>query len=105
MDTTGRFVLHFTESETGLPETSDGDKGIDIYGHERKVYIRVQDPALINGNLNRIEIYNVLGAKVYQKQQRLEEGTNMLTPGLETGHYIVRLHSGEKVYNQRIFLE
>jgi hypothetical protein len=102
-DTTGRFVLHFQKSATGLPGINNA-ANISIYSFKDKVYIDVNNPDFANSK-TLVKLYNTAGQELYQDFSTFTMGENVVIPEVESGYYIVRLINGNKIRSEKIFIE
>lgn len=77
----------------GLPAyTQDGKNRLVTEKTESKTKIKLIEKRIIIENLPKddvLEIYNIMGVKVYSK--RLQAGTNEYTLSLAKGYYIIKI--------------
>lgn len=55
-----------------------------------------QDILTVNGKINGVEIFNILGEKVFEKSNITAENANLDVSKLTSGQYIVKLKQGEE---------
>lgn len=98
-----RFILHLSPYDyTKIAEKQTNDKGIQIYSSKKNVFVNLTgyDKADAAGN---IEIYNMIGAKIYEKQynKQLIHKIELSTSGM----YIVKVKNQEAEYAKKVFVE
>ncbi len=100
-DVKERFVLKFSNNATDVSGLQ-GDEHIDLYSHDRKIFIDVDDEHYAVGGSD-IQIINVLGQEVYNNRVSLNRGKNIIHPDIESGIYIIKLTNGRRSVSNRIY--
>jgi PKD repeat protein len=97
--------IYVTE-HTGIADVSEQNM-IGVYPNPAKNFVNVVLPEGINSN-SQLEVYNLLGAKVYQTQLTSGNGLNthrINTHELPSGVYMIRLTINNKDYTKRLVIE
>jgi hypothetical protein len=89
--------------EKSLPEKQDlvpREKSIKVYPNPNNGQFKIE---LINYESGAsIEIYNILGAKIYQSESSSKDHCDINLPGLEKGIYVVKITSQKEQVTKKI---
>lgn len=106
-----KFNLCVTQNAMGT--MSEVKSALSNRSAERKITVapnpvtvscEVHYEALSSGNAT-INIFDILGKKVYHQQVKLREGTNKLhipTQSLASGQYVIQLADNDQIFSERI---
>ncbi|MCX6245401.1 MAG: T9SS type A sorting domain-containing protein [Bacteroidetes bacterium] len=98
-DNPDRFLLHFANPNFGISENASA--AMQIYSFEEYVYVK----NLAKGTtMGTIQMFDLLGKKVFQAQLKDVE-LNKFLPGVNSGYYMVKVVTDEKLYNQKVYLK
>ncbi len=103
-DDTGRFLLHFNSSPSGISEDWVNDKNsfIDIYTANHNIYIRSKEKAV--NEAGTIEVYTLAGQKLLD--QKIEAGTLATIPmDANNSYLIVRVKKPSGTVVNKVFLK
>jgi hypothetical protein len=98
-DAPNRFVLHFYNPFYGV-ENKDL-ASMQIYSFDEYVYVRNLAKGTTKGI---IEIYDILGRKVFQENLK-DMDLNKFLPGVNEGYYMVRVVTEDNSYSQKVYLK
>jgi hypothetical protein len=95
-DPQARFVIHFTNSAFGIGEVSMEEASLIIrnYGNSFEVV------TLDNSTISRINVYNVMGSKVYSTDKNVN---SRITPSA-AGVYIVEVYTEKGVSKDKVVI-
>jgi hypothetical protein len=92
-----RFLLHFS-GPFGINDPAE-PAGVSFYSNGNHIYITAEKTT----GSGRVFIYNLLGQEVFSKE--LQSGnTNILTPNVISGYYIIRIVTDKGTVNEKVFL-
>ncbi len=103
-DDTGRFLLHFSSSPSGISEDWFNDKNgfIDIYTANHNIYIRSKEKAV--NEAGTIEVYTLAGQKLLD--QKIEAGTLATIPmDANNSYLVVRVKKPTGTVVNKVFLK
>ena len=79
----GRYQIKINKSSVSLPQTMENKTNISIWNNNKEVFVKGE-------NLQRVEVYNTIGQKVYQREI---SGENYNFTFDNEGAYIVKVTS------------
>lgn len=99
LDDPNRFLVIFGLIPFGTIDHQTGET-VQIYSFGDAVFIKTIAASTING---KVIIYDPVGKDLFHGNLSGYEITR-LSPGLNTGYYIVKVVTGESVYSKKIFI-
>jgi hypothetical protein len=99
-DNPNRFIIHFTGPFT-IGDDNSHLPDMQIYSFENYVYVKNLEKVPTKGN---IEIYDLLGRKVFQARLKDME-INKFMPGVNEGYYLVNVITDNNFYTRKVYLK
>jgi hypothetical protein len=100
----GRFYLHFTNSALST-DTVINTSLLTVYKGKGNRYISLEGLQTLAKPAN-ITLYNLLGMKIVSKNiQNPSQKENISTVGINTGVYILQIHSENTVFTKKLLIE
>ena len=90
----GRYQIKINKSSVSLPQTMENKTNISIWNNNKEVFVKGE-------NLQRVEVYNTIGQKVYQRE--ISGDTYNFTFDNE-GAYIVKVTSENGTKSHKIVI-
>jgi len=91
-----RFLLHFS-NPLGIGNAFLQE--VSVYAFENMVYIQLPDKGSA-----QIAIYNMMGQEILQEQTSGEELVK-ISPNVETGYYLIKVQTGDKLFTEKVFIK
>ena len=95
------FIAKIGTTITGM-ESVKADDGISVYPNPSNGKFTLRSKGIIN----RIEICNLLGAKVYSDTNFNRQTSNEIDlTGYAQGIYLIKIHTGTNIYNKKVVVQ
>jgi len=95
-DPINRFLVHFSQTEIKLGQ--HGFNELDVWANNKTVYINNED-----NYQGEIQVYNVMGQKVYHQQ--LEGSMNTIGLDSQSGYYFIRVITDQTLQTTKVFIK
>ena len=91
----GRYQIKINKSSVSLPQTIENQTNISIWNNNKEIFVKGE-------NLQRVEVYNTLGQKVYQRE--ISGDAYNFTFDNE-GAYIIKVTSANGTKSQKVVIK
>ena len=102
-DSADRFLLHFTNLQTGNEETiQKNEEFLSVYSYEEAVYIRNKKSN--NSDIVKIFIYDMFGRQIYFNQTHLD---NMIRipVNVNNNYLVVKVIRENQIFTEKVFIK
>ncbi|MCF8369658.1 MAG: fibronectin type III domain-containing protein [Bacteroidales bacterium] len=96
----GRFLIHFMSLMTDVDEMNI-ENNFNIYSNDQSIYIKNMTTEITTGN---VFVYNISGQEIVNSKLQ-NTPINRIDMKAESGYYIVKVLTDNKVITQKVFIE